>query len=212
MHPCVVGSGMALGNEHLSVKWMGTLVVEQDLTYLDRFFFSAVAWVSFGLGVKWIYGSLLSPATQTGPIPVRELCLQKYRGTIFVKLPSVAYFIPTHNSFFRKENGGFSYTVRRNWLKCGGRRTRSWRICSKEAASIKDSKRKIIIENWSVVKRGMFPQQLQPDPKLFVSFLALFLRKKKNEEFLDHNLWPKRQKMRDPIPPSDCEGVRSAII
>lgn len=46
---------------------MGTCMMEQDLIYLDRLFLSAVAWVSFGLGVKWIYGSLLSPATQTGP-------------------------------------------------------------------------------------------------------------------------------------------------
>lgn len=42
-------------------------MVEQDLIYLDRFFLSAVAWVSFGLGVKRNFGSLLSLAMQTGP-------------------------------------------------------------------------------------------------------------------------------------------------
>lgn len=60
-------SRTALRSEHLSVKGMGTCVVEQDLIYLDRFFLSSVVWVSFGVGVKWIYRSSLSPTMQTDP-------------------------------------------------------------------------------------------------------------------------------------------------
>lgn len=150
-------------------------------------------WIDFscllllGFLLDLVLSGILAPycllQCKQAPIPVRELCLQKYRGTIFVKPPRVTYLIPTHNSFFRGENGGFSCTVRRNWLKCGGRSMRTWRICSKEAASIKDSERKIIIENWSVVKRGMFPTATAAGPQILCFFPCIFLWGKKARSF-----------------------------
>lgn len=97
---------------------MGTCVVEQGLIYLDRFFSCLLV---LGFLLELVLSGFIDPYSilqcKQTLIPVRGLCLQKYRDASFVEPPSSAYLTPTHSSFFRGENGGFFYSVRRNWQK-----------------------------------------------------------------------------------------------